>query len=79
MSLRRERRFLGSLIISGRIAGIVMIAIAVLDFPATHRALGRYDTLVDLIGSITLAFLGIAWLVVLGWLIKFFDEFLSRN
>jgi hypothetical protein len=79
MSFRPERRVLGGVFAAARIAGLTLIAIGILNLPAIRLHLAHYDALVDLIVSVVLILVGTLWLFLVGWTIRFFDDFLSRH
>lgn len=74
-----RRVVLGRLILVARIAGVLLIALAILDCPAARFLTGHYAGLFELLGSLALLIVGTAWLFGVALLIRFFDDALSRN
>ena len=74
-----KRVVLGPLIVAARAAGVLLIALAILTFPTIRALVGSYGGFFDWLGSFVLLLVGIAWLFGLAWLIRFFDDALSRN
>ncbi|HXU47459.1 MAG TPA: hypothetical protein VN727_00310 [Candidatus Binatia bacterium] len=79
MFVTRNRRVLGGLIFWARMAGLLLIILALLDLPQMHFLTGRYASLFDVIAAIALLLVGIIWLFGVTLLIRFFDHYLSRN
>jgi len=79
LPFRPERRVLGGVFIAARVAGLILIAIGILNLPAIRLVLAHYDALIDLVVSLILMGVGALWLVLLSWMIRFFDDFLSRH
>ena len=79
MFIRRERLVLGRLIIIARIAGLLLIALAILGFPPIRSLTGRYAGIFELTESLALLFVGIVWLFGITLFIRFFDDYFSRN
>ena len=77
---RRERRIVfGGLIVAARLVGVLLIGVAVLELPAMRPVVGRYADLFGFVGSIALLLVGIVWLISVRMLIRFFDDYFSRN
>ena len=77
---RRERRIVfGGLIVAARLVGILLIGVAVLELPAMRPIVGPYADLFGFVGSIVLLFAGVVWLLSVRMLIRFFDDYFSRN
>ena len=74
-----QRVVLGRLIVAARVLGAFLIMLAILEFPAARILTGRYTGFVEMLGSLVLLAVGIAWLFGVAVLIRFFDDALSRN
>jgi hypothetical protein len=79
MAVQHQRRFLGGMILAAKLFGALLIAAAILELPAMRSFTGRYADLFVSIGAVLLLLLGAAWLFTVGMLIRFFDDYLSRN
>lgn len=79
MIINDKRRVLGHLIISARIIGLLLIILAILDFPAMQFLTGPYAHFLGLLGSVVLLIVGVLWLFGISLLIRFFDQCLSGN
>jgi VanZ family protein len=79
MLMNRQRRVLGGLIFWARMAGFLLVVLAVLCLPGMQFVTGRYAGLVDVIASLALLLVGLVWLFGVSMLIRFFDDYLSRN
>lgn len=79
MNIHYQRRALGALIWVARIVGVLLIALAILQLPWMRPLVGRFADLFGFAGSIALLLAGLAWFFTIGMLIRFFDDYLSRN
>lgn len=75
----QRRVALGGLIFVARLLGVLLIGVAILGLPAMRPVVGRYADIFGFVGSVVLVIVGIAWLISVGILIRFFDDYLSRN
>jgi hypothetical protein len=79
MSVKPNRQFFGALLWAARIAGWIVIAVAILGLPQMRNLTGRLAPSLGLIMSVTLALAGAAWLLAVRVFLHFFDRYLSRN
>jgi hypothetical protein len=74
-----KRGLIGSITVVARILGWLLIVLAVFGLPQMRFLTGRLEGAFRLLSSVALVFAGIAWLVAVELLLRFFDQYLSRN
>ena len=74
-----HRVVLGRLIVAARVLGLLLIVLAIFEFPAARLLTGRYADFIQWLGALALLIGGVAWLFGVALLIRFFDDALSRN
>jgi len=79
MSVKPNRQVFGALLWAARIAGWIVITVAVLGLPQMRNLTGRFAPSLGLIMSVTLVVAGAAWLLAVRAFLNFFDRYLSRN
>lgn len=79
MSVKSNRQVFGVLLGAARIAGWIVIAVAILGLPQMRNLTGRFAPSLGLIMSVTLALTGAVWLLAVRVFVHFFDRYLSRN
>ena len=77
MVLRRP--VIGLLKIVLRVLGWLLIVLAVLGLPQMRFLTGSLEGSFRLVSSLALVIAGVVWLVVVELLLRFFDQFMSRN
>ena len=75
---KQEQRALRLIVWVGRTSGWVLIALAILN-ASQIGTLTRLDGGFRVLMSVALGVLGIAWVVGLELVLRFFDRYLSRN
>jgi hypothetical protein len=79
MFAKSNRQVFGVAIGVTRTMGLILIALAILGLPQMRFLTGRLAISFDLIMSIALGLMGVAWLVGVRLFVRFFDRYLSRN
>jgi hypothetical protein len=79
MFAKSNRQVFGVAIGVTRTMGLILIALAILGLPEMRFLTGRLAISFDLIMSIALGLMGVAWLVGVRLFVRFFDRYLSRN
>lgn len=74
-----KRPVIGAIVSGARIVGWILIALAVVSLPQMRVFTGRFAATLGLVGSVTLALVGIIWLLGVELFRHFFDEFMSSN
>jgi len=77
MVLRRP--VIGLLKIVLRVLGWLPIVLAVLGLPQMRFLTGSLEGSFRLVSSLALVIAGVVWLVAVELLLRFFDQFMSRN
>lgn len=77
MALRRP--VIGIFKMVARILGWLLIVVAILGLPQLRFLTGSLESSFRLLSSLALVFAGVAWLVLVELLLRFFDQYMSRN
>jgi hypothetical protein len=78
MSAKQEHRAFGPIVLAGRVAGWVLIVLAIVG-ASEIGVFTRLDGGFRVLMSAVLGALGVAWVVGLELFLRFFDRYLSRN
>ncbi|HUJ31405.1 MAG TPA: hypothetical protein VLY23_09005 [Candidatus Acidoferrum sp.] len=74
-----KRPVIGIFKMVARIVGWLLVVLAILGLPQMRFLTGSLEGSFRLLSSLALVFAGIAWLVAVELLLKFFDQYMSRN
>lgn len=74
-----KRRVLGMMVGTARMIGVLLVVLAVLSLPEVRFLTKHLRESLNTLCSLTLALVGIVWLVAVECFLRFFDQFLSRN
>jgi len=74
-----KRPVIGVLKMVARIAGWLLIALAILGLPQMRFLTGSLEGTFRLLSSGALVLAGVVWLIAVELLLRFFDQYMSRN
>jgi len=74
-----KRPVIGTFKMAARIVGWLLVVLAILGLPQMRFLTGSLEGSFRLLSSLALVFAGIAWLVAVELILKFFDQYMSRN
>jgi len=74
-----KRAILGGAVLAARVFGLLLLVIAIFALPQMRSVSGVLAPTIEVLASVSLGLIGIAWLVGVKYFLKFFDQCLSRN